>query len=337
MRGYAILLVSVWSVVAHAQRYWAREDVAEWSFQDHADHCLMTQVIPDFGSVSFDQGLAQPLVLRVHSILDLSGVHRLHMARESTPWQPASPAVVSEVAVMNGEGGHALEFGSAPAETALETLESSHQLHLTPDVLVLGGRADVIMQPVRMHDALLAFRACRLAQTKKEQVMAAQTLRQPSAAPKVVQHEAPKPNPPVSPPQKDVERSIHSPYQDWLKQHEAGHHGLPVVTRGHDKSGLPTQVVMHFATGKSSISKALQDQMESIVKEWEIRRGEKRSMSLLLQGGAVAGQEVLVLHRLDAVRSYLLARGMPASRVHVRVNKMAGAHQPDDINVTVGD
>ncbi|NNM51846.1 MAG: hypothetical protein HKM02_06435 [Pseudomonadales bacterium] len=337
MRCYAGLILIGLSVVVQARQYWAREDVAEWVFQGPADHCVMSQTIAGFGSVMFDQNIGHPLVVRINTALDLTEVHVFHMSRESTPWQPASPAVVNEVPVEISGEGHRLEFAAAPAELALDALESTHQLRLTPEVKVLGDRLDVVMQPVRMHDAIRSFRSCRLAQIQKEQEMAAKSRREASIPAKHPQHEAARPVSLRPAPQKEEKNLIHSPYQDWLKQHEAGHHGVPVVTRGHAKEGVPTQMIMHFAVDKSSISKALQDQMEGIVKEWEIRRGEKRSMSLLLEGDASAGHEALVQHRLEAIRGYLLARGMPAARLHVRVRKVVFTHQPDDVDVTVGD
>ncbi len=331
--GWVLLLfygAGVWSTdsltLQTSDDYLARMDVASWSFQQTDGDCLLKQEVPEFGAVLFRQRLAKPLELQLTTQNNLLGVQQIRISQQSPPWQIFVPEQVVEATIAPVKGQRGV-YRVDNVGTVLEGMRQGQQLRLTLANPLTGSWVDVVLQPVRLEAPLADFMQCQLALAQKALPVPPKIVKKPAIHKKT---RAKK---------KSGEAAtvgIYSPYQKWLREHEATKHPL-AVTRGRDKSGLPLHMSMMFAPGKPSISKALQDDMEAMVKEWEIRQGEGRSMSLMIEEEATAEVMNLIKQRLDAIHAYLIARGISPSRLHMKIDKVSTAAHIDTVNVTVGN
>ncbi len=327
-----------------AEQLQQREDVANWVVQSSAHRCVLEQDITDFGKVQFVAMPSGPLQLQLLTGLALVANATVSAQIRTPPWKAdLIPGQTSASLVLHRTAESDRTYLAEDAEPLLQALAEGWQVMLPLALMEHPKRLKLVLQPVRLQTSLQDFRACQLhvvaEKPKKPVVHVHKPVKQKSkSAQKSAQtygeghkgpHDSPNRLDTASP-------SVQSPYQDWLKQHESSRHALK-VTRGHNGKSLPQHLTLMFAPGKANISKALQDDMEAMVKEWEIRQGEGRSMSLLIEEDATADQFNLIRERLDAVHAYLLARGLAPSRVHMRIRRVASSPHIDQVDVSIGD
>ncbi len=327
-----------------AEQIRQREDIASWTAQTTLHRCGLEQVINDFGKVRLLALPAHPLQLQLETGLALAS-SRVAALLVTPPWRAAQKPEQSQISLQLVRATESQRVYQADgAEAVLQALSEGWQVMLPLAKVGHPEPLQLVLQPVRLQAALQEFRSCQLqlvAEKPKKTVVHVHqkpTKAKLKKAPSTDQaktgtgkgmHDTHDPIDKDKP-------SVQSPYQDWLKHHESSRHALD-VTRGHNGKSLSKHLTLMFAPGKPNISKALQDDMESMVKEWEIRQGEGRTMSLLIEEDATPDQFNLTRERLDAIHAYLLARGLSPSRVHMRIRRVASSSNPDQVDVSIGD
>ncbi len=303
---------------ASAQVWMSRLDQAQWQFEGDRESCTLAQAIEGFGRLSFQQSVATPLRYELHSDRALSAVDQVYTRIEAPAWRRDHVDQSSEQTMFSPDAYHRVLVGPA-AEQGLAALQAGLQWRISLPGDRATGWWDVIASPVRFQQAWADFMRCR---AELSHVVAPPP--SPPPAPRVVQ----RAHRPVH-----AVKKIASASQDWLRQREFG--DLP-IGRGKNKKMLSGQMGMSFLPGKDTISKDIQDHLEALVQEWEIRRGEGRTMSLLIEENASPATATLAKERLNALHSYLLKRGLDPLRVHMRLN-MKKTTDLDLVTVKIGD
>ncbi len=320
-----VLLAAIES--AHAKVWMSRLDLAGWQLESSPGLCLLEQDIAGFGRLIFRQGSYSALSYELHSIQPLRPGEQAYMRIEAPDWQTAMPAQTSEQALLSPDA-YERRLSTPGAELALAALHEGHQVRLS----LPGGDNDqwwdVVASPVGFQEAWRGFMQCREALPHAR----------PQPAPVVVADQ-PRPHKKTPAPAKPapVRRPlpISSASQEWIKLREAGQRERLHIGRGKGKTALKGPLLLTFLAGQSSISKDLQDHLEALVQEWEIRKGEGRTMSLLIVEAAQPDTVALARQRLNAIHSYLLKRGLDPMRVHMRLDLHGG--NSNNAVVTIGD
>ncbi len=316
VKGWGMLLALLCSC-ASARVWMSRLDQAQWQLVSDHENCTLMQDVEGFGRLSFVQRAGQPLRYELHSDQALVAADRVYTRSEAPAWQRAMETHSSEQVMLSPDAYHRILVGAA-AEQGLAALQAGLQWRVSLPGEQAASWWDVIASPVRFQQAWAGFMHCRAA---LPEFIAPPP--PPPAPRQVKRHVAPAP----------AHHRIASASQDWLRLHESGN---IAIGRGKNKAALSGLVTMSFLAGKNTISKDVQDRLEALVQEWEIRRGEGRTMSLLVEENATPATATLARERLDALHTYLLKRGLDPLRVHMRLD-MKKSTDLDLVTVKIGD
>lgn len=342
---WGALAMCVMTAPAFGLTYGARMDEAMWFATSAHTECRLAQVIPEYGEAAFTSVPGQQLAFGLYTNRPLMSPGIAHLMVEGVSWRPPM-AARDLTAAASATGRTSILLNQEQSAEVLSALKEGHQIRVILRGWYAGDELDVVVSPVRLQESLDEFSRClpKLALASKpkpvmvphppKQVASADARKEVRKESKGTEETA------ASGMTKDKDKgSAFSPSQEWIRHHEVQARGhLPKISRGKaNNTPFPAQSTLQFPVGKSTLSKEAQDVLDAVFKEWQIRVGEGRTMSVKLESNGGSGLDDLAKERVTLCRAYLIRRGITEQRVHARVVPGTGSVDAGKVQIIVGD